>query len=75
VLDEGLPESVDEGASVLMDFERGFRANLGARHGSLLLVRPDGYLALHRLGFDADAFPGWPGWVAPKTGQSERVLG
>ena len=55
VLDEGLPEAADAGAPVLIDFKGQFRDKLGAEHGSVLLVRPDGYVAFHRKGFDPRA--------------------
>ena len=38
--------------SLLVDFKQQFRHKVGTQHGSVLLVRPDGYLAFHRLGFD-----------------------
>lgn len=34
-------------ATTLIDFKQQFRHKLGTQHGSVLLVRPDGYLALH----------------------------
>jgi hypothetical protein len=34
-------------ATALIDFKQQFRHKLGTQHGSILLVRPDGYLALH----------------------------
>jgi 2-polyprenyl-6-methoxyphenol hydroxylase-like FAD-dependent oxidoreductase len=52
ILDEGVPEAADVGAPVLVDFKGQFRNTLGAGHGSVLLVRPDGYAAFHRKGFD-----------------------
>jgi 2-polyprenyl-6-methoxyphenol hydroxylase-like FAD-dependent oxidoreductase len=33
--------------ATLLDFKRQFQHKLGTHHGSILLVRPDGYLALH----------------------------
>jgi 2-polyprenyl-6-methoxyphenol hydroxylase-like FAD-dependent oxidoreductase len=65
VLDEGIPEAADVGAPVLIDFKGQFRNTLGAEHGSALLVRPDGYAAFHRKGFDprtlSVAFAPWVG--------------
>jgi hypothetical protein len=58
VLDEGVPEAVDAEAQVLIDFKGQFRDKLGAEHGSVLLVRPDGYIAFHRKGFDYRALSG-----------------
>ena len=55
VLDEGVPEAADVGAPVLVDFKGQFRGKLGVRHGNVLLVRPDGYVAFHRKGFDPKA--------------------
>jgi hypothetical protein len=52
VIDEGLPDEVKVGVEVLVDCKGQFASQLGAAHGSLFLIRPDGYLAFHR--------PGWP---------------
>ncbi|MBO0796679.1 MAG: FAD-dependent monooxygenase, partial [Ktedonobacteraceae bacterium] len=52
VLEEGLP-SDDIDIPVLIDVRRQFHTKLGAEHGSLLLVRPDGYLAFHSRASDA----------------------
>ena len=61
VLDEGVPEAA--GPRTLVAFKAQFRGKLGARHGSVLLVRPDGYVAFHTLGFDpgtlASGLEGW----------------
>lgn len=56
VLDEEVPEvpGLDPGTPVWVDLKRQFRHKLGAKHGSVLLVRPDGYLAFHRRSFDRD---------------------
>ncbi|MCA1737415.1 MAG: FAD-dependent monooxygenase [Actinobacteria bacterium] len=55
VLDEGVPEAVDAEVPTLIDFKGQFRGKLGAEHGSVLLMRPDGYVAFHRKGFDPRA--------------------
>ena len=52
VLDEGVPETAGVAVPVLIDFKGQFRVKLGAGHGSVLLIRPDGYVAFHREGFD-----------------------
>ena len=39
---------------VMVDFKKQFRQKLEARHGSLLLVRPDAFLAFHQQGFDRE---------------------
>jgi Aromatic-ring hydroxylase, C-terminal len=51
LLDEGVPEAADVGALTLIDFKGQFRGKLGAEHGSILLMRPDGYVAFHHKGF------------------------
>lgn len=48
IIDEGAPEDVKAGAEVLVDHKRQFASALGAVHGSVFLIRPDGYLAFHR---------------------------
>ena len=56
VLDEGVPEvAAQVQAAVLVDFRGQFHGKLGADHGDVLLLRPDGYLAFHRHGLDLDA--------------------
>ena len=55
VLDEGTPEAVEAEAPVLIDFKGQFRKKLDAEHGSVLLVRPDGYVAFHRVGHNLQA--------------------
>ena len=72
VLDEGVPEA--SGPLTLVDFKAQFRGKLGARHGSVLLVRPDGYVAFHRLGFEPETLAGWlEGWVL-RDSPSEAAL-
>ena len=46
VMEEGLPDT-DIDLPVLVDIKRQVRTRLGATHGSILLLRPDGYLAFH----------------------------
>lgn len=53
VLDEGVVGETDIGAPVFVDITRQFATKLGATHGSVLLARPDGYLASHHAGFDS----------------------
>lgn len=67
---------------VLVVFKRQFLRKLGAEHGSVLLVRPDGYLAFHKLGLDRDGLTSELGdWVlgAPPTDdpgpRSEIIVG
>jgi len=55
VLDEGTSEAVEAGAPTLIDFKGQFHGKLGAGHGSVLLMRPDGYAAFHRVGYDLQA--------------------
>jgi FAD binding domain len=52
VLDEGVLDDAEIGAPVYVDIADRFAGKLGARRGSVLLARPDGYLAAHRAGFD-----------------------
>jgi hypothetical protein len=79
VLDEGTPDAVEAEAPVLIDFKGQFRGKLGAGHGSILLIRPDGYLAFHRVGFDPQvlsaALTPWAGRRAPVWGQASAAAG
>jgi len=54
VIDEGLPQEVNAGAEVLVDHKGQFASGLGAVHGRVFLIRPDGYLALHRSGWSPE---------------------
>lgn len=65
VIDEGLPEEARVGAEVLVDHKGQFASRLGAAHGSVLLMRPDGYLAFHRSGCrPEDVIAGVGSWLA-----------
>jgi 2-polyprenyl-6-methoxyphenol hydroxylase-like FAD-dependent oxidoreductase len=67
VIDEGLPEEVKAGAEVLVDHKRQFSSALGAVHGSVFLIRPDGYLAFHRSGWSPQKIvPGVELWVVAR---------
>ena len=51
ILGQGTPKPGE--VPIFADFKRSFRDKLGAKDGSALLVRPDGYLAFHRQGYQA----------------------
>lgn len=51
VLGQGMPRMMDNGTPLFADSKHLFRHELGVRDGSILLVRPDGYLAFHRRGY------------------------
>ncbi|WP_276822087.1 FAD-dependent monooxygenase [Mycolicibacterium mageritense] len=53
VLDEGVLDDADVDASVFVDITGGFKKKFGAIHRSVLLVRPDAYLAAHQVGLEA----------------------
>ena len=79
VLDEGTPEAVEVEAPVLIDFKGQFREKLGAVHDSVLLVRPDGYVAFHRIGNDLQvlsmALSPWASRRSPVRGQEPLATG
>jgi 2-polyprenyl-6-methoxyphenol hydroxylase-like FAD-dependent oxidoreductase len=65
VLDEGDPGATNVDATAFIDFKLQFRNKFGARHGSLVMVRPDGYLAFHDFGFANGTFKDWLNtWVS-----------
>jgi 2-polyprenyl-6-methoxyphenol hydroxylase-like FAD-dependent oxidoreductase len=72
VLDEGTPEAVETEAPVLIDFKGQFRGKLGAGDRSVLLMRPDGYVAFHRVGHDLRTLSAA---LAPWVGHCWRVRG
>ena len=51
ILGQGTPKAGE--VPIFTDFEHTFRDKLGARDGSALLVRPDGYLVFHRSGYQS----------------------
>jgi len=69
VLDEGVPRAAE--TPELIDFKGQFRGKPGTERGSVLLVRPDGYVAFHRKGFDprplSAALAPWAGWLSLVT--------
>jgi hypothetical protein len=79
VLDEGTPDAVETEAPVLIDFKGQFRGKLGAGHSSVLLVRPDGYLAFHRTGHNlqtlSSALAPWAARRSSVRGQEPTALG
>jgi 2-polyprenyl-6-methoxyphenol hydroxylase-like FAD-dependent oxidoreductase len=65
VLDEGDPGATNVDATAFIDFKLQFRNKFGARHGSLVMVRPDGYLGFHDFGFTGRTFRDWLNtWVS-----------
>lgn len=52
VVDEGVIDEGAVGAGVLVDVTGKFAGAFGATHGSVFLIRPDGYLATHVVGID-----------------------
>jgi 2-polyprenyl-6-methoxyphenol hydroxylase-like FAD-dependent oxidoreductase len=57
VIDEGAIEDTEIGAPVLVDITRSFAKKMGTVHGSVVLIRPDGYIAAHRPDFDPAVIP------------------
>ncbi len=59
-------------ATTVFDFKRQFHHKLGTRHGSIVLVRPDGYIAFHIPNFDQERLLSeLREWVAPTTQKTE----
>ena len=79
VLDGGTPEAVEAEAPVLIDFKGQFRKKLGAGHGSVLLVRPDGYIAFHYAGHNLRALfaalEPWAGHGSPVRDRERAAAG
>ncbi len=65
ILGQGTPKAGD--VPILADYTRLFRDKLGARDGSALLVRPDGYLAFHRKGYQRGLGEVQKRWVQRRT--------
>jgi 2-polyprenyl-6-methoxyphenol hydroxylase-like FAD-dependent oxidoreductase len=58
VLDVGVPDALGLEAPALIDVTRDFADRLGAGDASVMLIRPDGYVAFHHRGFDLDTVVG-----------------
>ena len=65
ILGQGTPKAGD--VPILADYMRLFRDKLGAKDGSALLVRPDGYLAFHRKGYQRGLGEVQERWVQRRT--------
>ena len=64
ILGQGTPKGGD--VPIFADFKRLFRGKLGAKDGSALLVRPDGYLVFHRRGLQRGLEQAQQRWVQRK---------
>jgi FAD binding domain len=61
-------------APAYIDFKQQFRHKLGTQHGSLLLVRPDDYLAVHVSHLQAgQLFSELQRWVAPEPVPNQQL--
>lgn len=52
VIDEGLPEELPVDVPTFVDQKHHLRTKLGVQHQSMLLIRPDAYVAFHTRGWD-----------------------
>jgi len=70
---EAVARKVD--ATAFIDFKQQFRHKLGTHHGSILLVRPDGYLALHIPGLQQELFLSeLQRWVTPVHQKVDNLM-
>ena len=69
---EAVARKID--ATAFIDFKQQFRHKLGTHHGSILLVRPDGYLALHVPGLQQEQFLSeLQRWVTPVSQKVDNL--
>lgn len=63
VIDEGVPDIIGLEAPIFIDVRGDFERKFGAKHGSVFLTRPDGFVAFRRQGFEVgpilEAFKPW----------------
>jgi hypothetical protein len=70
---EAVARKID--ATAFIDFKQQFRHKLGTHHGSILLVRPDGYLALHVPGLQQELFLSeLQRWVTPVHQKVDNLM-
>ncbi len=72
ILGQGTPKPGE--VPIFADFGRSFPDRLGAKDGSALLVRPDGYLAFHRHGYQAGLREVQQRWVQRSGVTPSQVL-
>ncbi|HTK07883.1 MAG TPA: FAD-dependent monooxygenase [Ktedonobacteraceae bacterium] len=62
-------------ATTFIDFKQQFRHKLGTQHGSILLVRPDGYLALHVPELQQERFQAeLRRWITPVQQKEDQLV-
>lgn len=67
VIDEGVLEDLPVGIPVFVDQKHHLRDKLGVQHQSVLLIRPDAYMAFHTQGWDwSKLAPLFQPWVSQK---------
>jgi 2-polyprenyl-6-methoxyphenol hydroxylase-like FAD-dependent oxidoreductase len=70
---EAVARKID--ATAFIDFKQQFRHKLGTHHGSILLVRPDGYLALHVPGLQQEQLLSeLQRWVTPAGQKVDNLM-
>jgi 2-polyprenyl-6-methoxyphenol hydroxylase-like FAD-dependent oxidoreductase len=70
---EAVARKID--TTAFIDFKQQFRHKLGTHHGSILLVRPDGYLALHVPGLQQELFLSeLQRWVTPVHQKVDNLM-
>ena len=70
---EAVARKID--ATAFIDFKQQFRHKLGTHHGSILLVRPDGYLALHIPGLQQEQLLSeLQRWVTPASQKVDNLM-
>ncbi len=62
-------------ATALIDFKQQFHHKIGAQHGSILLVRPDGYLAMHVRNLQQEQFLSeLQKWIVPVKQAADTLI-
>lgn len=77
ILDEGVPEAVRGEQRTLVDFKQEASSKLGIRHGSVLLLRPDGFLlSIGKLSDSYSLLESLSGWATsdPNNFSNEHIV-
>jgi hypothetical protein len=69
ILDEGFLSEPGGSTPVFVDYKRQFRRAFSPPNEAIVLIRPDGYVAVQQRGFDAGGLNVFASWIRAHPGQ------